>query len=88
MVLKFSREKKKNDFPGKWKEEKKGRERGLRNRGAVVEMGKRELAHLSSNSKTQVRHKDRTPFQITRKIKKFSYFSRFKTMLKTNILNV
>ena len=39
MVLKFSREKKKNDFPGKWKEERKGRESGLRNRGAVVEMG-------------------------------------------------
>ena len=31
--------KKKNDFPGKWKEERKGRESGLRNRGVVVGMG-------------------------------------------------
>ena len=27
VVLKFSQEKKKNDFPGKWKEERKSRER-------------------------------------------------------------
>ena len=40
MVLKFSREKKKNDFPGKWMEEReRERERGLRNQGVVVEMG-------------------------------------------------
>ena len=31
--------KKEKRFPGKWKEERKGRDNGLRNRGVVVEMG-------------------------------------------------
>ena len=49
MVFKFSREKKKNDFPGKW-EERKSRGSGLRNRGIVVGMGNESCSPNSINT--------------------------------------